>query len=236
MSHWSQNFVRLAQPWKAFLWRRNGGRWCLRLGVCLSVHDGLVIASPTPDYGQRNEYFGFLFFVCFVFLIRETLFMWQIIFTTQIFEMRCLILIANGHALQLLHYQFHVKNLNAFLRYESFYVNFKIHCLWHIWVIKPCSDSGLNIRFFLNRHHLAWSVNRGSCCSSRQIKSVLYSPVFEQCVYPYLCSASALLLEQADSWHPWLVMGDTCRFAFYDGPWICLRSGASYEKTLLRVM
>lgn len=51
------------------------------------------------------------------------------------------------------------------------------------------------------------------------------------CVYFYLCSASALLfLEQADSWHPRLVMGDTCRFTFYDGPGISLRRGASYEK------
>lgn len=46
----------------------------------------------------------------------------------------------------------------------------------------------------------------------------------------FRCWASALLWEQADIWHPWLVMGDTCRFAFYDGPWSCLRSGAFSEK------
>lgn len=45
MSHWSYNFVRLAQPWKASLWRRNGGRRCLRLGVLSFCPDRLIVIT-----------------------------------------------------------------------------------------------------------------------------------------------------------------------------------------------
>lgn len=102
----------------------------------------------------------------------------------------------------------------------------------YVWIIEPCYDSDvtqcLNTFFMQFPHHEPW------CLSG--LKLWLYSPVFwseQQCVYPYLYWVSALLWEQVDSWHPWLVMGDTCHFAFHDGLWICSRRGASYEKPSL---
>lgn len=87
---------------------------------------------------------------------------------------------------------------------------------------------GLSVSRFPSRCSRLWTVDHVVWSDDSVFVFTWLEGVFHKLVS--IVHISTSLLEQADSWHPWPVMGDTCHFAFYDGPWICPRRGASYER------